>query len=652
MAKGNFVRVNDVINPFDGLTRSVENLGSIYGQQAAIQAQEERAELARQDMLAGRAEDKRRFELKESQAQRQRDIASDFMSGYNRQTAVDNWMANNKDAAGEINKFREDNRKAIARNVLMEQTLDKDGKITNRLDGVFSGDLPIHKDFDNAASKLESLHSRGLLGDGVYKNYQKRLDDLKSRTDSYIAEKLPIYQGQEQANIFRSLTAKGLDPATADRISKNLVTGFDNKDKLTAQAIAVQRSETARQNSLATAAYRAHSLGLRDDKKKWRKNYSKSIKPDWQSENDVRNFIKQEFNDKGETFNDLHDWEHDKLLHYWDQAVKSGVDRNIAMLALGDFVEEAPIWGKDVKGTAEDFVTFAKGLSNLESGNSGSVSDLMTALTPAASPYRDPIEQNRKAFYGGLRLLRPNPYSRLPMVQPDLVPNTVNKEILDRVLDKNTEEPAAPELLPGEIPSIEETNPQALPEPDVTPVNADVDPLVAADAILAAEAARENAPGQLTQTVNKLRQGIGQDINTVIDGIRNLPQNLRGLASLFVDDVSRRAQGKFVNISPEDREAIREYEAKRKEELLARSRRNEVNNEKFREYARNVVLGNVPQRDINYVSGPFDSLSGGSAQQQRLEKDLRALELMRENGSLADITQLVNRIRRLQALTR
>lgn len=450
------VNVGAMVDPGAGIKQTLMGIANIQSAKAereaeakireqALVRQDARDALAQKNFEANAAESARRngilderYNKKEAEIARQKQIAADYANGYDRNAAVKARLANNPDLVSSINERRETGANTIAKNLITSLGgLDSSGRFNadNRLhawDDEIEPVVVLESDLSNVnAGTIKDLHEKGLLSKEDYKKFNDDVLKLNNEITDYVNSNLPLYQQATTASSYKALLAAGANEETAASMAKNLNLGYDSKDKLTKQALDLQKLENARYKDEANLMYKVWNA------KGGKKDYSsRGPKNGFKNEQDVISYIKS-FNGKDEYFSDLNDDAVNKLVSFWKAATdpKVGVDRNVAMLALGDYVEEAPIWGKNVKGDIEGFVEFAKGISDLNSGKSKNVDDLVAKFTPKRAVFNDPIEQNRQAFLGGINLRNPKRSQLVPNTYgPDVVPKGTKKGLTTGIL--------------------------------------------------------------------------------------------------------------------------------------------------------------------------------------------------------------------------
>lgn len=439
--KVGYVDVGSLINPVDALSRSLSGLSDMYGRQAAVEQENKRHMENQERLAANEAESKRRFDaqfkLQTDQIadkKHQDNVLKNFLGGYSRKSAVENYLKSDTELAKAIEDEKTISRDILSRNLISSLSLGPNGNV-KYLSGLDEDETPVQvtdAELDKITFKtVEDLYKKGQVTE---KDYKKLLGDISAKEteiDDNVVSRLPIYQKAEFSNIVRELTAKGVDIERSLKVAESLVAGYDNKDVLTKQALDAQKYEASRNKEAADIAYRIFKA--KGGSGKYNKAAFKIDTEKYVSEADIMKYVESDLYDK------------DELVEYWKAAVKADVNPNVAKMALGDFVEDG-IFGKNVKADIATFIAAAQKLETLASGNynnSGNRDDLIQSLIPKSAAYRDPIEANRMAFLGGLKLLRATKSHRAPMtLGPDVLPkpNTETSTITENTFRNLSDE--------------------------------------------------------------------------------------------------------------------------------------------------------------------------------------------------------------------
>ena len=290
MAKGNYVRVSDVINPYEGLSKSLTNLSNMYGNQAVAEeeqklreAQERRALTAEQRALA--AEQRAQLDYEDKAATRKAQGAFNIhMANFSQGDQVYDLDDYDKETASLLRGFQDNISKERA---ATRAYLTGDGSEESLNNIIDIARKNLDKSNVSAQQKKENLatYRRNLLGAreqlasyvtdeeraAVIENmlnskYSAREDSIKE----YIGSGRDLLHRERVAAAMRDLPPEvlnRLDYATIRTVLDNKITGVKAEDLMLAEDQRVSDankalSESAARNAqLISRAYSGRNVG-------------------------------------------------------------------------------------------------------------------------------------------------------------------------------------------------------------------------------------------------------------------------------------------------------------------------------------------------------------------------------------------------------
>jgi hypothetical protein len=441
------VNVGSLINPTEGISRSLNDLSAMYGRQADAKANRDilarnektradaavlaqsnleearglatkRFNVGQENIKAAALESKSRFGLGQDrlvtkdkkEADRQK-FLSDFSSKYNYGSAVDAALKGDDDLRNTIDGQTLANAKGHARNTLMDLGVDANGLVTR--ENIFGGGRKVgtklsEKDLPKDPIKLlNRLLDSNTITKDEFATYTTGASDLKKQTDDYIS-RMPVFRENERSRIANAVMAGGGNLVDAKAMSEMLSGQYLSKEQLEQKATNRQQAETKYNEKRGGMLYKIHQL--QENRSKASGKSSKSPI----TTNDIIDHVNNNLEDRDSSFNS-----NDELVGFWEKAIKTkGVTPYGAKLALGNSIEEGSWADKTVKGTYDDYLKNALEMSKVERGTKYSEADLIKKFTGKQGKNVDLVQQEMDVFLKGI---------------PGLVKNT--RPVLARIAD-------------------------------------------------------------------------------------------------------------------------------------------------------------------------------------------------------------------------
>ena len=399
-----------MIDPFESTSRLLSDIAGSYRQQGnqrkdreADAAKVKKDELRYQDQINRQQTSDKRQALLD---QRQTDIYNknlarekaeiDALSNldmYNRENAVKAALASDTELQTTLNEGKAEGAKTLANNFFIDQINNSNELAAMRSMAGDDGEdfSPTQADLPkDPLAAIEQYYKTGEISKEQYSNFQQQLSKFNEDFDNYVVSNKPLYREKQNSAIYKDLVSKGVSSSVAAATADRLTQGYDSKADLTKSAIAAQKAQQQNYNKLADISFKV-----------WNANKSKANKfsDKKTTEVDVISYIENEI--------DAGPYDNQQLLNAYKGAVAAGVNPSIAKNSLKDFV--AVDWqGKELKGSVDNFTSFAKGIQKLENSDGTLTRDeLISSFMPKAATTPDYVNVNRSAFTGGLRDLMP-----------------------------------------------------------------------------------------------------------------------------------------------------------------------------------------------------------------------------------------------------